>query len=97
MTVIPIAQCPVRRRVNLFGCCYLCLMSTNCLCEHARARACARPAPAPALRPHPRRYSVQMLMARDELMYQREQSQPGGRGGSQQLEAGVGKGKANAR
>ena len=45
MTVIPIAQCPVRRRVNLFGCCYLCLMSTNCLYEHARARACARPAP----------------------------------------------------
>ena len=29
-----------------------------------------------------------MLMARDESMYQREQSQPGGRGGSQQLEAG---------
>ena len=38
-----------------------------------------------------------MLMARDESMYQREQSQPGGRGGSQQLEAGVGIGKANAR
>ena len=44
MTVIPIAQCPVRRRVNLFGCCYLCLMSTNCLYEHARA-------PAPRMRP----------------------------------------------
>ena len=32
-----------------------------------------------------------MLMARNDLMYQREQSQPGGRGGAQ-LE-----GKANAR
>jgi len=30
-------------------------------------------------------------------MYQREQSQVGGRGGTQQLEAGVGKGNANAR
>ena len=46
MTVIPIAQYPVRRRVNLFGCCYLCLMSTNCIYEHARSRAYARPAPA---------------------------------------------------
>ena len=36
-------------------------------------------------------------MARDESIYQREQSQPGGRGGDQQLEAGVGIGKANAR
>ena len=42
------------------------------------------------------RYSVEMLMARDESIYQREQSQPGGRGGDQQLEAGVGIGKANA-
>ena len=85
MVVIPIAQCPVRRRVNLFGCCCLYLMSTNCLCEHARLE------PAPALRPRPpcahthaqyTRYSVQMLMARDESMYQREQSQPGGCGGA---------------
>jgi hypothetical protein len=38
-----------------------------------------------------------MLMARDESIYQREQSRPGGRGGDQQLEAGVGIGKANAR
>jgi hypothetical protein len=38
-----------------------------------------------------------MLMARDELMYRREQSQPGDRSGVQQLEAGVGVGKANAR
>ena len=36
-------------------------------------------------------------MPRDESMYQREQSQPGGRGGAQQLEVGVGIGKANAR
>jgi hypothetical protein len=36
-----IAQYPVRRRVNLFGCCYLCPISTNCLYERARARACA--------------------------------------------------------
>ena len=34
----------MRRRVNLPRYCYLCLMSTNCLFEHARARprACAR-------------------------------------------------------
>ena len=33
----------MRRRVNLFRYCYLCLMSTNCLFEHTRARprACA--------------------------------------------------------
>ena len=42
-------------------------------------------------------YSIQMLMPRDESMYQREQSQPGGRGGAQQLEVEVGIGKANAR
>ena len=36
-------------------------------------------------------------MARNQLMYQREQSQPGGRGGTQQSEAWVGIGKANAR
>jgi len=35
-------------------------------------------------------------MARDKLMYQREQSQLGGRGGAQQFEAGE-IGKANAR
>lgn len=42
-------------------------------------------------------YSVQMLIARDEPMYQRKQSQLAGRGGAQQLEVGVGIGKANAR
>jgi hypothetical protein len=42
-------------------------------------------------------YSVQMLIARGELMYQCEQCELGGRGGAQQLEVGVGIGKANAR
>ena len=42
-------------------------------------------------------YSVQMLIARDELMYQCEQGELGGRGGAQQLEVGMGIGKANAR
>ena len=52
-----IVQCPIRRRVNLFRCCRLCSMSTNCLsknclstnrpCEHARARAATVPPPAP--------------------------------------------------
>ena len=37
-----IAQYPVRRCMNLFRYYYLCLMSTNCLCEHARARVRAR-------------------------------------------------------
>ena len=38
-----IIQYPIRRRINLFRYYYLCLMSTNCLYEHAhaRARACA--------------------------------------------------------
>ena len=71
-------------------------MFTNCLCEHARARACAH-ARAHDRAPTTTQYSVQMLMPRDESMYQREQSQPGGRGGAQQLEVGVGIGKANAR
>ena len=41
-----IAYYTIRRCVNLFRYCYLYLMSTGCLCEHARARArayaCAR-------------------------------------------------------
>ena len=48
MTVIPIAQCPVRRRVNLFRCCCLCLMSTNCLYKRSSLPPlCARARPAP--------------------------------------------------
>ena len=43
MTVTPRLR-SVGRRMNFFGCyyMYLCLMFTNCLCEHARTRACAR-------------------------------------------------------
>ena len=40
MTVVPQLRSTLRC-VNLFGCCSLCLMSTNCLCEQARPRACA--------------------------------------------------------
>ena len=46
-----IAQYSVRCRMNLFGCCYLYLMFTNCLCQHARTRACAGAAPAPTTMP----------------------------------------------
>ena len=62
------------------------------------------PAPEPALSPYRARvahvhaytqYSIRI--ARDKSMYQREQSQPVGRGGAQQLEAEVGIGKANAK
>ena len=34
-----IAQWLVRLGLNQFKCCYLCFVSVNCLCEHARARA----------------------------------------------------------
>jgi len=52
MTVTPWLQYPMRRRVNLFGCCDLYLMSTNCLCKHARDRARARRAPTQNITSH---------------------------------------------
>ena len=105
MTVIP------RLRSTLWGTAWTYLgaaASAWCLQTASASTPALTPAPMPAPEPalslyrarvaHVHAYTQYSIqIARDKLIYQREQSQPVSHGGAQQLKAVVGIGKANAR